>query len=403
VPVITDAQDPSKVINILIVEDHALVREAMSQSLQQLADEVHCGQAGDGLEALKRMGEESWDMVLLDLMLPDLSGFSLLNLLSKRHPDLPVVVVSALNDPASIRQAMNAGASGFIHKSNSAEGMIKAIREVLDGGRCLPADMAAADETLSDGASFSRQHGLNSVQSRILGLLAQGKTNREIGTLTGFAEHMVKAHVSGILKQLKVARRSQAALLFNTYEVSKRAEALEEANARLTAEAHTDPLTGVPNRRHFMEQAQLEVKRALRHGTPLALLMMDLDHFKQINDKWGHSVGDAVLQHFVRQVAPCFRETDFFGRIGGEEFAVLLPGSGHERAQQAALRLLEAVRLGRFVYEDIRFQYTTSVGIGNLLPQDHGVDTLLNRADLALYRAKKAGRNCCSEGSNASL
>ncbi len=157
--------------------------------------------------------------------------------------------------------------------------------------------------------------------------------------------------------------------------------------------ATTDILTGLPNRRHFLDRVQQELARFHRFGQSLALLMLDIDHFKQINDRHGHAAGDAVLQHFAAVALGALRTTDLIGRLGGEEFAVLLPGTDLDGARQYAERLRRATESQpcRAVSPEVSF--TVSIGLTLLNRNDHTMDLPLARADAALYRAKHGGRN----------
>ena len=157
--------------------------------------------------------------------------------------------------------------------------------------------------------------------------------------------------------------------------------------------ATTDSLTGIANRRHFREQMQLEMARVKRFEQPAALLMLDLDHFKLINDTYGHAVGDAVLEHFARVVGLRLRTTDLFGRLGGEEFAILLLGSGLDAAVAFADRLRMVVAEAPAMTRSGAIPYTVSIGVADVTGRDELPDSVLARADDALYRAKAAGRN----------
>jgi diguanylate cyclase (GGDEF)-like protein len=164
--------------------------------------------------------------------------------------------------------------------------------------------------------------------------------------------------------------------------------------AELEQLASRDPLTGISNRRHFERLAGLELDHARRMGRSFALLALDIDHFKRINDNWGHAAGDEALKAFAGACARGLREYDILGRIGGEEFAVALPNTGMEGAKLLAERLRAGVeqlvvRLDKGVFVDM----TVSVGIAVLGEADTTVTGLLDRADRALYRAKEMGRN----------
>ncbi|MDP1525398.1 MAG: diguanylate cyclase [Rhodocyclaceae bacterium] len=176
-------------------------------------------------------------------------------------------------------------------------------------------------------------------------------------------------------------------------QVAERTRALEQANQQLEQLVRTDPLTGAANRRHFVEQAQIEIQRARRDNTPLSLLMIDLDHFKRINDTWGHAAGDEVLRNFSRIALAPLRATDLFARLGGEEFAVLLPNTGLDGAVEVALRILEATRQQSIDHSNGQIRYNASIGAAVLAVQETSYESLLKRADAALYRAKEEGRD----------
>lgn len=205
------------VTRILIVEDHALVREAMAQTLSRLEAGVECVEAKGAEEALGLLeSSPDWDLAVIDLMLPDLNGFSLLGVLAKRFPDVPTIVVSALDDSASIRRALKGGASGFVSKASSGEVLRDAVRCVLEGGIYAPEGASDAPAKRS-GAPVSERFGLTAGQTRVLELLAQGKTNREIADLLGLSEGTVKVHMSAIFRALNVSNRAQALIVINRH------------------------------------------------------------------------------------------------------------------------------------------------------------------------------------------
>ena len=168
-------------------------------------------------------------------------------------------------------------------------------------------------------------------------------------------------------------------------------ERADDANVRLAAQ---DALTGVSNRRALMLALERELARATRQNTPLNLLMLDIDHFKQVNDHHGHLVGDQVLRHVVEVVRQRLRGEDVMGRYGGEEFLLLLPSTNLHGAQQLAQQLCHAVQAAPFVWGNQSIQVTASVGIAGFSTRSQdGWGALLQAADSALYRAKKNGRN----------
>jgi diguanylate cyclase (GGDEF)-like protein/PAS domain S-box-containing protein len=179
-----------------------------------------------------------------------------------------------------------------------------------------------------------------------------------------------------------------AVVVFRDLTEQKRME------AELLRLATTDFLTGLPNRRRFLEQLELELARLRRGLAPsAALLMLDLDHFKRVNDRHGHPAGDSVLQHFSALLRESLRRVDTAGRLGGEEFAVVLAGSSMESACLYAERLREQVTTTSFRSDHGPLKVSVSIGVTVLSDLDATTAAALARADLALYRAKSAGRN----------
>ncbi|MEM7524772.1 MAG: GGDEF domain-containing protein [Pseudomonadota bacterium] len=169
---------------------------------------------------------------------------------------------------------------------------------------------------------------------------------------------------------------------------------LENANADLTRLATTDSLTGALNRRAFFDRCDRELKRAIRADYPCSVIVLDCDHFKSINDERGHAAGDAVLCELVQRIETAIRDCDFFGRLGGEEFAICLPDSDADGGVQVAERIRLAVANTPFEWKDAPISTTVSLGVAAF---DGGApmafSTLLQAADEALYAAKAAGRN----------
>lgn len=166
--------------------------------------------------------------------------------------------------------------------------------------------------------------------------------------------------------------------------------------------AHTDVLTGLNSRRHFIELSEIELSRTARHGGPLSVLMIDLDHFKRVNDTHGHQVGDTVIQRLATLCREQLRDLDVIGRLGGEEFAVTMPNTSHVQAMQVAERLRQAIEASSVAPQHgLLLHFTASIGVATLadgltdgLPNGSAnLGPLLDQADQALYKAKNNGRN----------
>jgi diguanylate cyclase (GGDEF)-like protein/PAS domain S-box-containing protein len=161
----------------------------------------------------------------------------------------------------------------------------------------------------------------------------------------------------------------------------------------LRAQAATDPLTGVPNRRSFETTARREVERARRYAKPFAVLALDIDHFKKVNDTYGHDIGDIVLKGMARICLDKLRVTDVLARLGGEEFAMLLPETDIEAAATLADRLRAAIATTPITTAKGPLPVTVSLGVAQYAPNEPTIDAALKRADEALYEAKHSGRN----------
>jgi diguanylate cyclase (GGDEF)-like protein/PAS domain S-box-containing protein len=180
-------------------------------------------------------------------------------------------------------------------------------------------------------------------------------------------------------------------------DMSEHRDAAEQARHA----AVCDHLTGIGNRRAFFEAGELELRRQQQRPRPLSLVLFDADHFKKINDTFGHPAGDAVLCHLANTLRATFREVDVVARIGGEEFAVLLPSTDTATAQAAAQRLCRAMAAAPVITDAGEVPCTVSAGVATVYGGACNLDDLMKRADKALYAAKAAGRNTvCRDASN---
>lgn len=265
--------------------------------------------AYSGKEGLNKIVTDDIDVVILDVMMPELSGFEVCKEIrkSKESTKLPIILLTAKGEKEDILEGINCGANDYIVKPFESEILIAKIRSLIK------------------------------------------------------------------LKELQ--------------------DELERKNKLLENLAITDGLTGIYNYRYFYEKLKEEFERAKRYNTPLACIMIDLDFFKKINDKYGHMVGDLVLVELTRKVLENIRKNDIFARYGGEEFVLLLPHTSENGAYNEAERIRKAIENSRFnEVEDEKI--TISLGI-SCYPADY-VKTetdLLKYADEALYMAKNSGRN----------
>ncbi|WP_158643358.1 sensor domain-containing diguanylate cyclase [Ketobacter alkanivorans] len=158
--------------------------------------------------------------------------------------------------------------------------------------------------------------------------------------------------------------------------------------------ATTDPLTGIYNRRSFFESAHKEMRRAVRYSQPFAILMMDIDNFKSVNDNYGHQFGDSVLRRYADIVQSLLREEDLMGRVGGEEFCALLVFSAEQGGYVVAERIRKRWMDEVFELNEQQLSFSVSIGVSTLVDDSESIEDIIERADVGLYTAKRSGRNC---------
>ncbi|MEM9772000.1 MAG: diguanylate cyclase [Cyanobacteria bacterium P01_D01_bin.73] len=294
---------------VLVVDDAVGNLNLVGRILEQADYETTF--ASHGAQALEQIPMVQPDLVVLDLMMPDISGLEVCKKLKEnsRTEHIPVIFLTASDDKKDLIEAFAYGAVDYITKPFSAPELLARVKN-----------------------------------------------------------HLELKHSRDLLKQ---------------------------AIAKLDRLAKTDPLTGIANRRHWLTLAKQEFKRTQRYESSFSILLIDLDHFKNINDTYGHHAGDQVLITIVKSVRSKLRQQDFFGRWGGEEFVVLLPETGLKAATTVADRLRSSVEalVKKPTPNQIYPCTTLSIGITSCGIQDINLDSIIQRADQALYQAKEQGRN----------
>ena len=263
----------------------------------------------------------------------------------------------------SFQSNLQAASEGHADNRSAAQAMDTQIREQVDGLQTSMHEAADLDDL---------KHVLENHLEGLLGTMDQHRKQRDE------REQEVAARLQSLAE--RVAHMEQEAMGFRDHLEEQRQKAL------------IDPLTGLPNRAAWSERLDHEISQWKQHGNTLMLAMLDLDHFKRINDNYGHLAGDKVLKIIASVLRKRLRGTDFIARFGGEEFVLLLPST----VPAAGMKLLEQLRASieacPFHFKGERVTITISMGLTAFKPGEHG-DLVLKRADQALYRAKNAGRN----------
>jgi len=416
-------------INVLMVEDN-LVDAGLLRELFQNQDrgDIDLSNAGTMAEAELIVRTGTIDAVLLDLGLPDSKGLASLNSLRAFAPRVPVVVLTGLNDEALAIQALQEGAQDYLIKGNmEARNIVRALRYAIERSNLEEALFLEKERA---------QITLASIGDGVISTDTAGKItflNLVATHLTGWSSQEAQGHpLSDVFKILDLASREESSLpaglpsgeqplLHNRILVSRTGidvaidaslapildrvkhatgsvvifrdvTAARALSLKLTYSAQHDGLTGLPNRALLNDRLNQAIAFARRHTKRVAVLVLDLDGFKHVNDSLGHLVGDRLLQSIASRLVDCGRASDTVSRVGGDEFVVLL--SEMERSEDAAIaarRILAAVGKTHFV-ESNEVHVTTSIGVG-VYPED-GMDaeTLMKNADIAMYQAKESGR-----------
>ena len=218
-------------------------------------------------------------------------------------------------------------------------------------------------------------------------------SNIENNELSQLQDHINKMLSAMEMSREQLLQDEQAKRKWLEDAVAKRTEALQISNEKLKELATRDSLTGALNRGSFFETAQHLLILCQRQKSPASFVLMDLDHFKMVNDTYGHFIGDQVLIHFIHTIQTLLRKSDLVGRVGGEEFAIFLPDTGMDDASRLADKIRKIIGNSILEIDGKTITYTVSLGVESSELKDQSIDALFKRADLKLYSAKIKGRD----------
>ncbi|MBI4730699.1 MAG: diguanylate cyclase [Chloroflexi bacterium] len=410
--------------------------------------------ANHGGQALELAGQMLPDLALMDIDMPVLDGYEACRRLKadEQTRGIPVIFISALDTVDDKVRAFQAGGVDYISKPFYLEEVLArvkahlSIRHLNEQLQFANHELAMRVEELTDSQEQLQEHesklmafvnalpNLSFVydedgryleilanEASLLRLKAEDMLGRLINDVmpvpeaklmmdairrtietgqTQIIEYKIPVLAGGerwfegrIAIMEKAQKDEKKKVVFIATDISERIKLYQEAHRLATQ----DPLTGCFNRRHFLTVAAQELQRTTRYGQHLSMLMLDIDHFKEFNDSFGHPTGDKALTELVRLCQTHLRTTDVLGRYGGEEFIILLPEIDGEKASQAGNRLRgEISKLG--IETSVgKHSITVSVGAASFdrtRDPTLDIDALIHRADRALYAAKSAGRNC---------
>jgi diguanylate cyclase (GGDEF)-like protein/PAS domain S-box-containing protein len=431
---------------ILVVDDEPLILEGLKRLL--VAREYEVSIANGGCDALIAIGKQQFDAILLDLGMPDLNGNEVLRFVAERSAGTPVIVVSGESAIDAAIRALRGGAADFVRKPYEPEELLRRIDNVL-ARRRLEKENNHILQRLQQSEKWHR-FLVNSSPDFIYTLDKEGHftfVNDRAESLLGYRrEELLGQHYSRVVHEDDIARaehvfnerragdrnarnieirlkcnpgarrprlmngRCKSVELTATgmydeeaspfeqrfigsYGVAKDITERKQAEETVHFQAYHDLLTGLPNRALFRDHLGLMLAQAKRNQKPLAVLSLDLDHFKVINDSLGHTIGDELLLAVGARLRQCLREGDTLARLGGDEFAVLLPTLVSRSDVEHICRKIIQV-LSKPVYVKGHEIYI-SVSIGACVAPDDGdmIDSLIRQAEIAMYQAKSQGRS----------
>ena len=431
---------PNRRSLVLVVDDDMLLRHFMRESLEQAGFQVM--EAENGSKAVQISTEARPEIVLIDVEMPNMDGFAACAAL-RRSPhgqDTPVLMITGPDDVESVHRAFEVGATDFLTKPINGALLGYRLQHILRASRRChelkgsEARLAKAQQTVRFGLwewNVSEDHWFVSDGAcRILGF-AQGDrpANREAmlkfvhpddrdrvfrlfaAALRGEKKYEIEyklilpdgtSHVVGEQAEVSFNKQAEPEQVEGTLQdLTER----RQAEARVQYLAYHDGLTGLPNRQMFSEQAGYILRTARRSKMALAMLSLDLDNFKAINESLGHDAGDGLLRQVADRISGCVRTSDLIShpgreaatfpvfRFGGDEFTVLLANLQHEHDTLVVVRRIMTALKERFVVGGHDLFATASIGIA-MYPSDGGdLGTLLRNADSAMHHAKQKGKN----------
>ena len=304
--------------------------------------------------------------------------------------------VNSLREIADdIKLALSATLNERNKKIKELSKYMGSVARRLDGLQSHLKEEKSGRKSSSDGrGDLSELVGNNIKQIResVAGAESIDVLQKAIDSRLDEVDSKVTTFVEAESERADKAEKSSAALEAQLEKLQTQTNKLRQSLEAARTDAVVDPLTGVSNRRAYDERFQVEYARWKRNHEPLTLAVMDIDHFKKINDTFGHPIGDKVLKVVAGRIQQQVRESDFFGRIGGEEFAFILVNSDIENAMEKVETLRKSVEDCNFSIKKKKFQVTMSIGLATFKGSDT-IDTIYARADEALVKAKQTGRN----------
>lgn len=432
--------------HVLIIDDKADLPGSLKSLLEVHGFRVSAASSIE--QALNEIKRANLDLILLDVLMPQLNGHEVLRFVQEKRPEIPLIVISGDYSFSSVSAALKRGAFDFIRKPYVADELINAIRNALEKRRLeyeyksLQQRVQQAENmhrfmvnnspdiiyTLNERGHFtfindSVEKLLNVPKDQLLGqhfstLMGEDELRlhpfvfnerRGAGRKAQNRELQLRRRVSlsgdgkattlsvpfeinavGIYEVDKLSAKRQ---FRGTYGIARDITDRKQAESFMRFQAYHDLLTGLPNRTLFRDRLSLAISHARRNGSKVAVMFLDVDRFKVVNDTLGHSLGDLLIQAIARRISGCLREGDTLSRFGGDEFTLLLPNISSQ--QDAAIIARKIIAELKAVFSIEQHEMYMSGSLGVALYPDHGeqVDHLIQNADIAMHHIKSHGKN----------
>lgn len=415
-------------VKVLYVEDEDIIREQLERLLKRIVSEVIT--ACDGKQGLEFFGQYSPDIIVTDIKMPKMNGLEMSKAIRGSDKKIPIIITTAHSESELLMEAIGIGVSEFLLKPVDIDALIAALerksRDIIlekeldrqrkrfetiinfqdnmifltDGEKIVDANKSflsffekssveefEADGNTLDSYFINEPEIIHSIEGEnwIKNFL-DGKFSKDVVKIKNIGSGEVKTFLVKATKFPDEEPELDIISMSDITEMEKEAKILERL-------ANTDPLTKIYNRLKLNELLNYEIKKTDRYKTPISLIMFDIDRFKNINDTFGHDVGDEVLIAIAKAVEQNIRSTDVLARWGGEEFMIMLPNTDEAGAHIMAENLRKLIASLKFE----KFEFVTaSFGVSQY--EDDGVKEFLKRVDNALYDAKRGGRNMVSLG-----
>ncbi len=414
--------------NIILVDDSITQLKMLEMVLS--GEGFNTKSFSDGrsaVEYLKTMDSDLSTVIIADMNMPDMNGLELTEKITQEFDKtkFAVIAFTEFGDVFSLKEVFDKGATDFILKPAKKVEILPRIRNILtslDNVRKLKEKEQRLNDILFNvqtgiviiDAESHKITDVNPMAAKLIGLKKRQITGNvcykficpadkgkcPITDLNKKVSREEKVLVNSAKKEIPILKTATTTIIGGKKHIIESFVDISEMK-RLQEELRTlsikDSLTNLYNRRYFYERTEVEMGRAHRVQRPLLFIMIDLDHFKKVNDTYGHQAGDEVLVSFSKIATSYLREYDILCRFGGEEFAILCPESKLEDSIVIADRIRKGIEKNKNLYGDNEIKITVSLGITHLLKEDKTIDKLIKRADDALYKAKDTGRNkvCC--------